>query len=596
MIIDNYTGYRLDGIKRSKNVLLSVLKQAGSTLIRGASVRCPFCDDGNPSGGVYETEGGVYKYKCHKCGKQGSVIDVISWSDGIEPEEVIKKLQPEEGRLYKKPKVYPTIENIRDAILRTPGVNSIESIYKYTSPITQQVDMIVFRCISDNGKTFRPARPVDGGYVMESHKAPRPIYNRTRVNDSLKIVVVEGEKCVHALASVGIVATTSPGGYANAKYADWTPLSNKDVVLWRDNDEAGMKYINDVEEKLNMLDQPPRISIIDPADLDLQEKEDAADYILQMSSLYTDKQTLISEAYKVFDCAKTKSVAGKLHDHYRSIIEGKCRTVPFPWSSICKTRALLPGTVTIICGSPGASKSLMLLQCISYWMETGVKCVVCELEKDRRYHLRRAHAQVAENSMLTDNDWVEANPDLVIESYSEHEAYLSSLGHCIYDGQEATTTYEDMAAWVEEKAKHGNRIIAIDPITILDAQKESFRGQQKFMQLMNDRVIKKYPDCSIVIIIHPKKGALFPSLDDVAGSTAFGRFVDTSIWVDIHDEKVSSVRTSCGTIEVSHNRTVHVLKARNGAGGGMQIAYQFNSDDLKMKEFGFIVKKQKYDM
>jgi hypothetical protein len=42
----------------------------------------------------------------------------------------------------------------------------------------------------------------------------------------------------------------------------------------------------------------------------------------------------------------------------------------------------------------------------------------------------------------------------------------------------------------------------------------------------------------------------------------------------------------CETI----NRTVHILKARNGRGNGWRIGFNFEADSLTFKECGVIVK------
>ena len=56
-----------------------------------------------------------------------------------------------------------------------------------------------------------------------------------------------------------------------------------------------------------------------------------------------------------------------LSDGVKTIIEdsisGKRKVIPFEWSMLNQlAKALLPGTVTLLCGSAGASKSFMLLQ------------------------------------------------------------------------------------------------------------------------------------------------------------------------------------------------------------------------------------------
>ncbi len=70
--------------------------------------------------------------------------------------------------------------------------------------------------------------------VLDAAAAGRPVH------------VVEGEKDVHALETLGAVATTSPGGASNWGKVDITPLTGADVVVVPDKDEAGARYLRDV--------------------------------------------------------------------------------------------------------------------------------------------------------------------------------------------------------------------------------------------------------------------------------------------------------------------------------------------------------------
>jgi hypothetical protein len=71
-------------------------------------------------------------------------------------------------------------------------------------------------------------------------KGLRPLYRLQEIKDAMAVVLVEGEKCVHALAEAGIPATTAMGGAGAAPdLTDWRPLAGKRVIIWPDNDEAG---------------------------------------------------------------------------------------------------------------------------------------------------------------------------------------------------------------------------------------------------------------------------------------------------------------------------------------------------------------------
>jgi P4 family phage/plasmid primase-like protien len=69
--------------------------------------------------------------------------------------------------------------------------------------------------------------------------------------DAGKIIYLpEGEKDVHALESLGVVATTAPMGAANFRKVDVSPLTNARVVAIVDQDRAGQKWATHVRDKL----------------------------------------------------------------------------------------------------------------------------------------------------------------------------------------------------------------------------------------------------------------------------------------------------------------------------------------------------------
>ena len=74
----------------------------------------------------------------------------------------------------------------------------------------------------------------------------RPLYNIPNVLASDRVIWVEGEKCADALNDVGYTATCTIGGAGaltkkTAHQFDFSPLQNKELILWPDNDPAGKK-------------------------------------------------------------------------------------------------------------------------------------------------------------------------------------------------------------------------------------------------------------------------------------------------------------------------------------------------------------------
>jgi replicative DNA helicase len=102
-----------------------------------------------------------------------------------------------------------------------------------------------------------------------------------RLPDLLKsrdalVLVCEGEKSADLARRLGFTATTASGGAGNAhKTRDWTPLADKDVVIIRDNDEAGMAHARQVAGLLIGIARSIRIITMP----DVAEKGDLVDWV-----------------------------------------------------------------------------------------------------------------------------------------------------------------------------------------------------------------------------------------------------------------------------------------------------------------------------
>jgi KaiC/GvpD/RAD55 family RecA-like ATPase len=516
----------------------------------------------------------------------GDVWDVQARNEGKDVVELLKTVSSETRTQLHRPspsKVFATVDDLKSAC---PG--TVEDVYTYTNPQTQQLEMIVIRSQTAEGKTFRQARPCSGGFEMKAPEKPWPLYNRGRIVNSDTVVVVEGEKCVHALYSCGVIATTSPAGAGKAEYADWNILAGKNVILWPDNDLTGKRHMMQVEAILQKLEPAVRISAIEPADLDLEESEDAADYIEQIKTVGID---VGNELNRVIQQAKPKGIAARVSERIEEIIEGKLEAVPLPWTNLSYfTNAIIPGTVTLICGSPGASKSFMLLQALCYWLDKGVKACVYELEEDREFHLMRALAQRSGNASVTRMDWIKANPQEARQILIDNKDFIDAMGRNMWACPDSQLTLDQLAKWSEDRANAGHKVICIDPITAAVQTAKPWIEDSAFLQ----RIKRTATDsgCSFVLVTHPSKTMGQPDMSAMAGSAAYSRFAQSILWLHSHQHKNSKIKTDCGTTEEGHNRTVHILKARNGKGHGMSIACEFNSEQLTLKELGLIIKKK----
>lgn len=596
MILDNFIGRDIDVLKRDQSALVEALKLAGCELIHGRTVRCPFCDDQRPSAGIFQGQDGCWRFKCQKCGKHGSVIDVIAWADRIEPAEVFRTLGwtakghavhhsrhsqcPEAGD-----KVHPTIEALKEAL---PGPVELEHVY--LDATGQRELMRVFRCLANGQKDYRPCHPVSGGWVKKALLKPWPLYNLPGIVKADTVVVVEGEKCADALGKYGVAATTSPGGAKNAINADWSPLAGKNVVLWPDFDEPGRQYMADVERICQALEPAPRIALLDPSALDLCGKEDAYDFIEQAKVIDADPAKMAAVIQAALQKAKPRSIAAGVLKIIERTISGERRAIPTPWQTLNGlTHALLEGTVCLLCGNVGASKSFMVLQLAANLIGEGVRVAVFELEEDRDFHLLRILAQKAHKPGLTDPEWVMAHPDEARQAWTDHRDGLEAIGRAIRVSPDTQPTLEQVAVWVEDRAKAGYRVIVVDPVTVAaHTRRDSWEEDNAFLQRAK-RAATDYGS-SILLVTHPVKAVSLPDVNQLAGGVCYSRFSQTILWLESHDAKDSLTKTLCGTIEVRHDRTVYILKSRNGKGQGLRLAFKFDGESLSLGEQGVLLK------
>lgn len=276
-------------------------------------------------------------------------------------------------------------------------------------------------------------------------------------------------------------------------------------------------------------------------------------------------------------------------------VNGLRYSAPIPWEMLAAdTRALLPGTVTILCGSPGATKSLALVQWARHLMDKRVPICLLALEDGVSYHLRRAAAQILGIADLTDDGWCRGNPDKVADIKRQLGPTLTALKSVIEAPAAANKCGPDnLLAWLRQKAR-SHRVVAVDPITMMTHGAKPWTDDEKF--LFGAKRIIEGTGSSLVLITHPRKmqqGANRNnlSMDDLAGGVAYSRFSQTVLLLLAHEPKENVVERQAGALNETYNRTMVILKARNGRGAeGHRFAFRFDPKTLTLTEVGRIRK------
>lgn len=583
-------------LRSDRGALEQALKEAGVQSFRGKICLCPFHKERTPSGGIYEKDG-VWRFKCHGCKVNEDVIGVLARAAGKKSGEVMAGTGSDRREPAKvPPRVYADANALRAAF-------DADRVHVYTNPETGKGDMAVARIMRADGKTFLQFQPAAaaGGFVLGAPPKPWPIYNRTRIRSADEVWIVEGEKCVEIMAQGGATATTSPGGAGKAKYADWSPVAGKKVYLWPDNDAAGadgkskgVEHMRDVVEILKRLDPPPSMFWIEPSELELPAKGDAADYLAPCNG---DREAMANSLDAVQGIATPCGGCMELDQLIEDTIAGKRKAIRFPWQHVSRvTRALMPGTVTCFCGEPSSGKSLLLLYAACWWHQAKVKVAIYELEDDLGYHLSRCMAQLEGFSEVLDPDWVVQNPDETRKIREYHRATLDSFSRCIFTSpDDDEVPLKDLLDWIEDRCKSGCRIVIIDPVTAAATGEKNWIEDRLFI-MRAKAIVRKY-GASLILATHPKmntKSGTAAALHSMAGGAAYPRFSHTVLWLVHHDKSKKVQVQDCGQIlPATINRSLRIAKARNGSGSKLELGYHLDGKTLRFTESGIVVKEVK---
>ncbi|MCP1335158.1 AAA family ATPase [Futiania mangrovi] len=137
---------------------------------------------------------------------------------------------------------------------------------------------LLFQVVRFEPKAFLQRRPAGGGgwiwnlkgIDLVPYRLPQILEGGDRT-----IYIAEGEKDVHALEGLGLLATCNPGGAGKWREGFSQYLAGADVVILPDNDEAGRDHAEKVAASLR--GKAARVRIVHLPGL--QEKGDAADWI-----------------------------------------------------------------------------------------------------------------------------------------------------------------------------------------------------------------------------------------------------------------------------------------------------------------------------
>jgi KaiC/GvpD/RAD55 family RecA-like ATPase len=220
----------LSGIKRDVN-LIEFARRRGLKVTDTGKGSCPFHPpDNNSSFSYFRGEDGFWHWKDFHDDSGGTIVDFVARLDNLDDAGACRKLLEEFG----EPKIKSPAKKERPAAWNRPVPGeTLEAEYVYTDE--QGAPLYVKRRFRP--KDFDFHHVVDGKKVWDIKGVRRVLFHLPGVVKHGGVWLVEGEKDVLALESLGFIATTAGG--AN----DWRDefvhfFAGKEAVVCWDTDAS----------------------------------------------------------------------------------------------------------------------------------------------------------------------------------------------------------------------------------------------------------------------------------------------------------------------------------------------------------------------
>lgn len=233
----------------------------------GFKARCVAHEDHNPSLTVTEAEDGKVLVRCWSGCETTAIVQAM----GLKMQDLFPESDHQHRttahKATKTKRVFATAGEALADFERYMGPRA--AAWTYHDRQGKPIGVVARWNQPDGTKTIRPVSLNCAGWKQEGMAEPRPLYRLQEVLAAEnRVYVCEGEKCVEAFRSLGLVATTSPHGAQSADKADWSVLAGKtEIIINPDNDAAGEKYAATVISQLAKLSPRPTIKILRLPDL-----------------------------------------------------------------------------------------------------------------------------------------------------------------------------------------------------------------------------------------------------------------------------------------------------------------------------------------
>jgi len=352
----------INEIKQSVNIIDVIGAEINLKKIKANEYigKCPFHDDTRASLTVSEAK---QIFCCFVCDSKGDVFDFYT-KQGLKLSEAVKRVQGDldtgvlsvskiDTKKYNKKFTdsKTMVFNVPEFSHMSMGNPDGKWIYRSESGA---IKTIISRYDKTDGdKIYLPYSFLnDGtsdGWFWKQIPLNRPLYNLNKIirNPKARIILVEGEKTADAVQSQfseeNTIATTWIGGAKAMGKTDFSPLNERDVIKWPDNDKAGIEamiqvpvsgsYINVPQHYPKKWDAADKTWLEHEMDdfINTNASEIPVKYAVESKKKKQKKDSLTSLAENHFTCLGVENLNGV--NYYHIFVKKLKQVMKYPTSA-----------------------------------------------------------------------------------------------------------------------------------------------------------------------------------------------------------------------------------------------------------------------
>lgn len=393
--------------------------------------------------------------------------------------------------------------------------------WPYTSPDGRVIGHVA-RYDGSGEKDYCPFFKANGEEWAHGYAEGKwPLFNLAELakKPDAEIIICEGEKDAVAAGRLfpDCVATTSPGGAESAAKADWSPLAGRRVrFIWRDNNDAGIRYARDVAQCLTDVGAT-LVGVVIPEPLDMPPKGGAADWPtgkpLPVPMPLVSADEFLAQHGKQSSPTTTHGLHATTAPTVITAAELQRKDFSPP---VWIVDGIIPEGTTLIAGKPKVGKSFFALD-IAMAVARGGKALGVRTVKRRGVlylsledRERRLQSRLRET--IAAGEWP-SNLYLATEWPRADQGGIAELQQFLDAHKDVSLIIIDVLARIRARDKGTSRdVYSNDYATIYDLKSLADKN-----------------DVSMLIVHHTRKAPGEDPFDEISGSTGIPGASDTNI-------------------------------------------------------------------